>query len=88
MSLRVYHTSLKADVAAFRGKFTLSADVRWGQATLAAGEDSFTLHHAYPGDVVMVRRGAQTVTCILAIDVSDINSPTPKLLPTTQQSAN
>ncbi len=63
-----------ADVPAFEGKFTLSSSLHWGLATLAAGEYSFSLDHAYPGSVVTVRRGTQVVARVLAKGVSDTNS--------------
>ncbi len=63
-----------ADVPSFQGKFTLASEIRWGQATLAAGDYSFTLDYAYPGNVVTIRRGTQTVTRIMSVGLSDMNS--------------
>jgi len=63
-----------ADVAVFQGKFTLTSATRWGQATLPAGEYSFTLDHAYPGSVITVHCGTRTVAQILAPGMSSSKS--------------
>jgi hypothetical protein len=43
--------------AAFKGSFTLTSDVRWGQANLPAGDYTFTLEsNAIPARIVV--RGA------------------------------
>jgi len=43
-SLCVGRLTAQADVAA--GKFTLPFEVRWGQAILPAGDDTYTLNSA------------------------------------------
>jgi len=48
----------------FQGKFTLPSAIRWGQATLPAGDYSFTLDHDYPGSKFTVFSGTQTVAQI------------------------
>ncbi len=53
-----------ASAQAFLGKFSLTSAARWGQATLPAGDYSFALDKNYPGSVVTVRRGTQTVARI------------------------
>ena len=50
-----------ASAQAFQGKFTLPSETRWGQATLPAGDYSFTLDKDYPGSRVTIVRGRQTV---------------------------
>jgi hypothetical protein len=40
---------------AYRGKFTLPFEARWGQVVLPAGEYSFTLDHGTVGGIVSVR---------------------------------
>jgi len=63
-----------ADVPAIQGKFTLTSATRWGQATLPAGEYSFTLDHAYPGGMITVHQGARTVAHIFAPGMSSSKS--------------
>jgi hypothetical protein len=63
-----------ADVPAFQGKFTLTSAIRWGQATLPAGDYTFTLDHNYPGSVVTVRRGTECVERVLTAGISDFKS--------------
>jgi len=53
-----------ADFPALQGKFTLVSVTRWGHATLPAGDYSFALDHDYPGSVLTVFRGTQTVARI------------------------
>jgi hypothetical protein len=59
-----------ASAPAFQGKFTLLAAVRWGQATLPAGNYSLTLDHAYPGGVVTVLRGTKIVARVQSVGTS------------------
>jgi hypothetical protein len=63
-----------ADAPAFRGKFTLPSATHWGQATLPAGDYSFTLDKDYPGSVVTIFRGTQIVARIQAPGISEIKS--------------
>jgi hypothetical protein len=63
-----------ASAQAFQGKFTLSSETRWGQATLPAGDYSFTLDRDYPGSRVTIVRGKQTVAIILSPAVNSIKS--------------
>jgi hypothetical protein len=63
-----------ASAQAFQGKFTLSSATRWGQATLPAGNYSFTLDKDYAGSVVTVFRGTQTVARIQTPGMSYIKS--------------
>jgi|SRR5208282_2302017 len=63
-----------ASAQAFQGKFTLPSAARWGQATLAAGDYSFTLDNDYPGSRVTIFRGTQTVARIQSPVVNSIKS--------------
>ena len=69
-----------ADVAVFQGKFTLTSATRWGQATLPAGEYSFTLDHANAGSVITVHQGTRNVAQIMALGMSDSNSGRSEML--------
>jgi len=59
---------------ALQGKFSLPSAIRWGQATLPAGDYSFTLDHAYPGSVVAVFRGTKCVARIQTPGIDYIKS--------------
>jgi hypothetical protein len=63
-----------ASAQAFQGKFTLASTTHWGVATLPAGDYSFTLDHDYPGSVVAVMRGTQTIARIQTPGINYINS--------------
>ena len=63
-----------ADVAALQGKFTLTSATRWGQATLPAGDYSFMLDKDYPGSMVTVFRGTQTVARIMTVGMRNIQA--------------
>jgi hypothetical protein len=63
-----------ANAQAFQGKFTLPSATRWGQATLPAGDYSFTLNHAYAEHVVTVIRGTHPVALIVARFISNTTS--------------
>ena len=63
-----------ASAQAFQGKFTLPFATRWGQATLPAGDYSFTLNHAYAANVVTVIRGTHPVALIAARVISNTTS--------------
>jgi len=63
-----------ASAQVFKGKFTLPSTTRWSIATLPAGDYSFTLDHDYPGSVVTVFRGTQTVARIQTAGMSYIKS--------------
>ena len=47
------------------GKFTLPADVRWGLATLQAGNYTFNLDGARAGDMVRVFQNGKVVAMLL-----------------------
>jgi hypothetical protein len=53
-----------ANVPALQGKFTLPFVTHWGQATLPAGDYSFTLDKNYPGSVVTIFQGTRSVARI------------------------
>jgi hypothetical protein len=56
-----------ADAQVFQGKFTLPFQARWGQATLAAGEYSFTVDTlSWTGYTLRLYRGGKGVGMILA----------------------
>ena len=59
---------------ALLGKFTLASVTRWGRATLPAGDYSFALDKDYPGSVVTVFRGKQSVARIQTPGISYIKS--------------
>ena len=62
--------------AAFKGSFTLTSDVRWGQANLPAGDYTFTLQSsAMPARIVV--RGANGSQFVLtySTDVKSIDAP-------------
>ncbi|MGA3327561.1 MAG: hypothetical protein ABSF45_24115 [Terriglobia bacterium] len=63
-----------ASAQVLKGKFTLPSAIRWGQATLAAGNYSFALDKDYSGGVVTVLRGTQAVALIQSSIVNDIKS--------------
>ena len=63
-----------ASAQVLRGKFTLPSATRWGQATLPAGNYSFTLDKDYTGGVVTVLRGTHGVAMIQAVGMSNITS--------------
>jgi len=63
-----------ASAQAFQGKFTLSSAIRWGLATLPAGDYSFALDKDYPGSRVTIFCGTQTVARIQAPVVNYIKS--------------
>ena len=62
-----------ASAQAFEGKFALSSETRWDQATLSAGEYSFTLDTIYPGKFT-VRQGTRLVALIPIRGSSDATS--------------
>jgi len=59
---------------ALKGKVTLASVTHWGQATLPAGDYSFTLDKEYPGCVVTVFRGTQAIARIQTPGFSYIES--------------
>ena len=63
-----------ASAQVLQGKFALTSATRWGLATLAAGQYTFTLDHEYPGSFVTVFRGTQTVARIQTVSMSSIKS--------------
>jgi len=63
-----------AGAQAFQGKFTLSSETRWGLATLPAGDYSFELDKDYPGSVVTILRGTQSVARIQTVGMNYIKS--------------
>jgi hypothetical protein len=63
-----------ASAQVLQGKFTLTSATRWNQATLAAGDYTFTLDHDYPGSIVTVFRGTQTVARIQTVSMGNIKS--------------
>jgi len=63
-----------ASAQEFQGKFTLPSEVRWGLATLPAGDYSFELDEANPKGLVSVCRGRQTVAFVMPLDYGDSES--------------
>jgi hypothetical protein len=55
-----------ANAQVFRGRFTLPFQARWGQATLPAGDYSFTLDSVGPTCTLHLYRGKNGVGMILA----------------------
>jgi hypothetical protein len=55
-----------ANAQMLQGKFTLPAETRWGQATLPAGEYSFTLDSVTPSCPLRIRRGNTNVGMFFA----------------------
>jgi hypothetical protein len=55
-----------ASAQVLQGKFTLKSTTRWGQATLPAGDYSFTLDTGYAVSRFTVSRGTQRVALIPA----------------------
>jgi hypothetical protein len=55
-----------ASAQVFQGKFTLPFEARWGQATLPAGDYSFTLDSVSTNCALRLRNGKNTVALILA----------------------
>jgi hypothetical protein len=58
----------RASAQVFQGKFTLPFAARWGQATLPAGDYSFTLDGASGVSMLRVYRGRSGVAMIMAQD--------------------
>jgi hypothetical protein len=63
-----------ASAQVLQGKFTLPTATRWGQATLPAGDYSFTLDKDYPGSVVTVLSGTKCVARIQTPSMSNISA--------------
>jgi hypothetical protein len=55
-----------ANAQVFQGKFTLPFQARWGKATLAAGDYSFTVHSVGPTSMLHLYRGKNGAGMILA----------------------
>ena len=64
----------------FQGKFTLTSAARWGQATLPAGDYSFTLNHAYAGNTITVICGTRPVALIAPRVISNTTSGRSEML--------
>ena len=64
-------TSKPASAQVFRGKFTLPSEVRWGMATLPAGDYSFELSKSGVDGLLTVYRGGRPVAFISHQGVSD-----------------
>jgi len=58
----------------FKGKVTFTSATLWSHTTLPAGTYSFTLDKDYPGSVITVFHGTQTVARILTPGLSYIKS--------------
>ena len=63
-----------ATAQVFEGKFTLPSEVRWGLATLPAGQYSFTMDRANPVGLVRVYHGPRPVALILPQSFCEPNS--------------
>lgn len=57
-----------------QGKFTLPSEVRWGMATLPAGDYSFTLDKGGLGSMVTIYRGSRPMAEILPQGFNDPES--------------
>jgi hypothetical protein len=55
-----------ASAQTLQGKFTLPFEARWGQATLPAGDYSFTLDSVRTNCALRIRRGDKNVAMVLA----------------------
>jgi len=63
-----------ASAQVLRGKFTLPSEVRWGFATLPAGDYSFTLDKGTVDSRVTITRGARFVARILTNGIDEATS--------------
>jgi hypothetical protein len=62
--------------AAFKGSFTLTSDVRWGQANLPAGDYTFTLQSsAMPARIVVSGANGSQFVLTSWTDVKSIDAP-------------
>jgi len=62
--------------AAFKGSFTLTSDVRWGQASLPAGDYTFTLQSsAMPARIVVKGANGSQFVITSSMDVKSIDAP-------------
>ena len=62
--------------AAFKGSFTLTSDVRWGQANLPAGDYTFTLQSsAMPARIVVRGANGSQFVITSSMDVKSIDAP-------------
>jgi hypothetical protein len=62
--------------AAFKGSFTLTSDVRWGQASLPAGDYTFTLQSsAIPARIVVIGANGSQFVLTSSMDVKSIDAP-------------
>jgi len=61
---------------AFKGSFTLTSDVRWGQASLPAGDYTFTLQSsAMPARIVVRGANGSQFVITSSMDVKSIDAP-------------
>ena len=61
---------------AFKGSFTLTSDVRWGQASLPAGDYTFTLEsRAMPARIVVSGANGSQFVITSLMDVKSIDAP-------------
>jgi len=61
---------------AFKGSFTLTSDVRWGQASLPAGDYTFTLQSsAMPARIVVKGANGSQFVITSSMDVKSIDAP-------------
>jgi len=66
VSLAVCFNVGHASAQMFQGKFTLPFEARWGQATLPAGEYTFSVDGMGPNCTLHLSRGTQNVAMIVA----------------------
>jgi hypothetical protein len=60
----------------FKGSFTLTSDVRWGQANLPAGDYTFTLaSSAMPARIVVTGANGSQFVITSSTDVKSIDAP-------------
>ncbi len=54
-----------ANAQPFRGRFSLPVEVRWGTATLQAGDYTFTSEGARTGNVLQLAEGGKVVALVM-----------------------
>jgi hypothetical protein len=66
-----FTANLASAQEAYRGRFTLPVEARWGHVVLPPGDYSFTLDHASNDGKIMVRRGTGNLGIILTQAIRD-----------------
>jgi len=63
-----------ASAQAYKGQFTLPFDAHWGQATLAAGDYTFTLNSTGQPAIVKIEQGRRRMALVMAHGFSTSNA--------------